>query len=500
MAMASKPLGPTTNGEAEAARAMALGSSRPAPGGSATGILPDPPPPGARCGRLKVLLVSHWFPPLNMIGAVRVGKFAKHLHEAGHDVRVIAGRVSGDHSLALEIPEHRVAYVEGHRPGEAFRALIRLARRWRGRSGGGLAAEAAAEAAHRPPTGLAAALTRHYRALMQIPDRRSGWIAPATAAGYRIVEDWRPDIVVASAPPNSSLIVARRIARVCGAPWVAEMRDLWVDNPYYEEPQWRRWIDLLLEHRVLRSAAGLVTVTRDWAATLRRRHRQPIACVFNGFVEADFPDDAAGPEPGDVVSIAYTGAIYPGFRDPTPLFQAVSMLGPARERVAIHFYGPAPEEVRPLAAAAGVEDRIVVHDRVSYRASLAVQAAADALLLLQWNDARDAGNIPAKFFEYLGAGRPILMLGYERGDLAGMIRERGAGVVANDPSLIAAQLREWIGQRRAGIPPIDPSARKGLTRTEQNRRLERFLAEILRGGHDGAAHAEPDGPGRERVV
>jgi hypothetical protein len=131
------------------------------------------------------------------------------------------------------------------------------------------------------------------------------------------------------------------------------------------------------------------------------------------------------------------------------------------------------------ADAEGVPDRVLVHDRVSYRAALSLQTSADVLLLLQWNDARDAGNIPAKFFEYIGARRPILLIGYERGNLAAMIRERRAGLVANDPRLIAQQLRSWIAQRPAGILAIDATAREGMTRAEQYRKFEQFLTEVL---------------------
>ena len=135
--------------------------------------------------------------------------------------------------------------------------------------------------------------------------------------------------------------------------------------------------------------------------------------------------------------------------------------------------------MEPLAAAHGVADRVFVHDPVSYKASLTLQTSADILLLMQWNNEKNAGNIPAKFFEYLGAGRPILLLGYERGDLAAMIRGRAAGVILNDPAVIARQLREWIAQKRTGIAPLDPKARTGLTRAEQYQKFERFLGEIL---------------------
>src|SRR3954464_12889541 len=98
-------------------------------------------------------------------------------------------------------------------------------------------------------------------ALMQIPDTYAPWMRRATAAGRKLVKHWRPDIILANAPPNSGLIAAWRIAKVCRAPWIADLRDLWADNSYYNHPNWRLWIDRLMERAVLRSAAGLVTVS-----------------------------------------------------------------------------------------------------------------------------------------------------------------------------------------------------------------------------------------------
>jgi len=188
------------------------------------------------------------------------------------------------------------------------------------------------------------------------------------------------------------------------------------------------------------------------------------------------------PEPGEIVSILYTDNIYAGYRDPTPLFQAIALLTQdERRHVAVHFYGPSETDAQGvLAAAADVSDRVFLHDRVSYRESLSLQQSADVLLLLQWNNIKDAGNIPAKFFEYIGARRPILLLGYEHGNLAQMIRERGAGLVANDPSVIAEQLRRWIGQRRAGIQAVPAAAREGMSRVDQFHKLEQFIDSLIR--------------------
>src|SRR4051812_10063082 len=62
--------------------------------------------------RLKVLLVSTWFPPANAIGAIRVGHFAKSLYESGHDVRVLTAENPGDQSLPLGLPADRVYYIK----------------------------------------------------------------------------------------------------------------------------------------------------------------------------------------------------------------------------------------------------------------------------------------------------------------------------------------------------------------------------------------------------
>ncbi|MGH7065644.1 MAG: glycosyltransferase [Stellaceae bacterium] len=423
--------------------------------------------------------MSHAFPPNNVIGAVRVGKFAKYLHQAGHEVRVVAAPVAGDNSLPLEIPRERVAYPAGWASELVFDNLVKRLRGLAGGPGSGAAPVPAREPTAPGSGGLAAALTRHCHALLHIPDHRKGWIAAAAEAGYGFVRDWRPDIIVASAPPNSGLVAAARIARRCRAPWIAELRDLWTDNPYYAAPGWRFCVDWAIERRILGSAAGLVTVTPGWAATLRRHYRQPVACILNGYAEEDFPAEPVAPPPGEVVSIVYTGNIYAGYRDPSALFRAIGLLGAERSRVAVHFYGPDENQVAPLAKLHRVEDRVFVHDRVAYKDSLALQATADVLLLLQWNNKKDEGNIPAKFFEYLAAGRPVLMLGYEHGDLAQMVRERRAGSVANDPATIAQQLRRWLGQRPSGIRAVDRQARAGMTRAEQFRKYEQFLIETV---------------------
>lgn len=62
---------------------------------------------------MKILIVSFLFPPSHNVGALRVGKTAKHLLAMGYDVRVLTASNSlyllG---LPLEIPSERVVYTK----------------------------------------------------------------------------------------------------------------------------------------------------------------------------------------------------------------------------------------------------------------------------------------------------------------------------------------------------------------------------------------------------
>ena len=438
---------------------------------------------------MKILVLSWYFPPGNTIGAIRVGKLAKYLHERGNDVRVVAGRHWDlPETLPLEIPADRVRYsnfTDINWPRDVLRRLYdRLA---------GGAAPQAAPARPTGPSGSrdeASPLTSSLRCLsdlythaLNLPDNRIGWLPWAVRDAKRISRRLRPDLIYASGPPFTCLLAGHLVSRQTGVPWIAEFRDRWVDDPYNDYPQWRTNLLARLERRVVASATGVVTVSEPWAEFYRAKFGKPVATIYNGYDPQDFafePDDG-NPPPSDKLTITYTGVIYSGRRDPSPLFEALKLLGPDRQRCRVVFYGSAPDLVRPVAERCGVGDLVEVHPPVPYKESIQLQRAADVLLLLQWNDPKEQGNCPAKLFEYFAVRRPILGLGLEDGVPAKFIRERSAGFFSNDPTLIAAQLRSWLAEkeRNGFIKSLPPEAREGLSRAVQFEKLEHFIGECL---------------------
>ncbi|MFQ5535036.1 MAG: glycosyltransferase family 4 protein [Sphingomonadales bacterium] len=426
---------------------------------------------------MKILIVSGFFPPHAPQGGTRINSFAKYIQSRGHDVRVIAALDTRfPPLLSPGISPDRIIYAPFSPP--SLRRRNQESRKV-GKGATAISDQVARPQAGHPRSRLHRFLGETHDKLINLPDRHIWWRGNAIAAGRALMEHWRPDIIYASAPPHSGLLVAASLSREFPTPWIAEFRDLWVDHPYYDEPVWRRLIEKPLERRVLKSCAGFITVTESWAEHLRIVTAKPVALVLNGFDPDDYPANPdAGPKTGAKLTILYAGALYQTKRDPRMLFDAMRRLGELSHSVNTIFYVKEVELVSRLAREFSVEHCVEVRGMVPRGEVIEAQRHADILLLLRWDDPREDGVIAGKLFEYIGAGRPILSVGSVRGEAADMIRDHGLGVVSSDPETIAHQLKVWLELRQGGqyLPAIPDRVRARFSRVVQFRKLEQFLA------------------------
>jgi hypothetical protein len=320
-----------------------------------------------------------------------------------------------------------------------------------------------------------------YQEIVRWPDNRVGWLRHAVAAGDKLIAAWRPDVIFATAPPHTSLIVADRLARKHGVPWVAEFRDLWTDNPYYEYSSFRRALERIRERGVLGRAAAIVTVSPIWQTGALKRFARPTITAMNGFVTDDYPErPPVAPETSGPLRIVYTGHIYAGHRDPGPLFAALRDIGARAEDVQVEFVGTAIEAATAAASQYGVAHLVKAFEPVTYRRALEIQLHADVLLHLQWCDPKEEGTVAGKIFDYFGARRPILGIALEDSVVAKMVHERNAGLVTNDVKKIADKVAAWIREKKAGgVAPLPPEAVAGLERTVQYEKIRALLDGIV---------------------
>jgi glycosyltransferase involved in cell wall biosynthesis len=273
--------------------------------------------------------------------------------------------------------------------------------------------------------------------------------------------------------------------------WVADFRDPWIDML----PHWfadtrstlsdriERW----MERQVVRRADKVVTTTERMRAAMRARYPKlppdrfltipnsidsDRLCTLAATPAAKYPQ----------FTITYAGALYFG-RTPEPLFLAVSDLVRAgriaESELRIKLVGRCHEvDGTPTAEVAsryGLTAVVEILDAVPYDEVIPILQKSHLLLVL----APDGHQlvVPAKVFDYLGAGSRILALA-EPGATADVISETGSG--RSFPYADVAGMREYLyalmrqpGGRESTVSPA------ALARYDARQLTGRLASEAL---------------------
>jgi hypothetical protein len=153
--------------------------------------------------------------------------------------------------------------------------------------------------------------------------------------------------------------------------------------------------------------------------------------------------------------MCHSGLIYPEERDPVPFFQALSRLKNEKRidaaclSVDLRACGN-EASFREIVARLNIEDIVHFLPPLPYHQALEESYQADVLLLMQ--AACCDHQIPAKAYEYLRSGRPMLALTSRAGDTAALLRECGGATIVDiaDQEAIYQALPDLLRAVRSG--------------------------------------------------
>lgn len=324
-------------------------------------------------------------------------------------------------------------------------------------------------------------LAGRYLGWMARPDRWISWKFAAIRQGLKLIEEFKPDVIWSTYPIATAHVIASALHRKTGIPWVADFRDPMAQEDYPADLRTRQsYRDI--EADAAEQARYCVFTTPGAARMYQQRYpaaASRMVVLENGYDEESFASAAlqphgastlaAGPRP---LLMLHSGIVYPSERDPTQLFVALGRLknagtlGPAdlriRFRASVH-----DDLLQSLAQTHGAQDFIELCPAIPYREALAEMMAVDALLVMQASNCN--AQIPAKIYEYLRAGKPILGLTDPEGDTAGVLRGAGLNDVARLDSadeiarVLPALVRDWR-QGNAVLPQtlaVQQASRRG---------------------------------------
>jgi glycosyltransferase involved in cell wall biosynthesis len=366
---------------------------------------------------MRVLLVTHYFPPEVGAPQARLSEMARYWSAEGVDVTVLTGMPN--HPSGIVHPPYRRAVLRRER-GDGYR----IVRTW-------LYAT--------PNRGILRRTLGHLSFMV------SSVLLGAWHTG-------RCDVVVVSSPTFFAIASAWLIARLRRARFVVEVRDLWPAIFVELGVLTNRRVIALLERFELaayRAADAVVVVSDGFRDDLIRRGvpAEKVTTIRNGVDVVRFGPERAdriaarhrlGLVDGEVV-VLYAGAHGISHGLPSIAAAAAQLAG---EPIRFLFVGDGEDKPKLAEAVRRhrVESTVRLLPPVAADAMPDLLAAADVCLVPLRDLPLFATFIPSKLFEYLAAEKAVV--GCLRGEAARILADAGAVVVPpEDPDALAAALR-----------------------------------------------------------
>jgi len=414
----------------------------------------------------NILVITYFFPPLGGVGVQRVSKLCRYLPQFGYDPIVIAPQPSAfymsDEDMLKEVRHvslYRVAGIDSfklrEKLGGSFKPRIDSPLRW---------------------------LSRRF----SWPDTQTGFMPAAYGLARKLIK--KVDAVFITAPPYSNLLLVPRLKRIGGIPVIIDMRDPWVNHPVHGKLRWKRALNRRAERTAVELADAVLLATKAHLKDMVERYPY-LASRFhyipNGFDPGDFPKSAKRQSRRlRPLTVCYTGVLgLDTINRGTTLYSALrklrdeSNLTPKRLKVDIMGEVSSVEQERIRRS--GVSTFINQLGHIPHRKAMQRLAKAD-LAWLPYHSAYSELIVPAKTYEYIGSGTPILAVINPHHEAAKLVRDTGTGLTLyeDDVDAVASALLKLL----AGNYPYKPDWKRisQFSRRFQAKQLAEIIDELTK--------------------
>ncbi len=372
----------------------------------------------------KVLLITYYWPPAGGAGVQRVLKFAKYLPQFGWMPVVLTvpnpDAPVEDPTLEQDIPkECKVYKIKAWEPFNLYKKF----------TGKKETEKIPADILVKNDKSVRENLAKWVRANLFIPDAKIGWYPKAVKQGLNIIRDEKIDLIFASAPPPTTTLIGKSLARKTDKKFIVDFRDPWLEIVYYQNIHRSKittFIDSRLEKKVLKSADSVVTISDDIARLLESKvHNIQCEVIPNGFDESDFHETNS--KRNDKFTIAYTGSMSDD-RIPFPLLDALSKFkSEGITDLRLTFAGRFTSKFYDYIEKLNITNFFDIKPFVPHSESTKILQNSDTLLLVIDDVPNNKGFLTGKIFEYLGTKKPIFAIGPVDGDANKILIESDSG-------------------------------------------------------------------------
>ncbi len=433
--------------------------------------------------KVRVLIISYHFPPLNVISAFRAEAFAKYL--PAHDIEPTVLTLQWQETNDLDASTSGADHYVWHRRGAPVvyqeisgSRVIRLprVRGWY---------QVLIDRAMRIPL-----LSKALGAIAYALGIFNIHILYSHISFKNFLKDHlqqeKYDVVIAMMSPDEHIALARWIKDRWGIPFIADYRDtydnrildtdfdpdlatrikLWFKNNYHRH--WMAKCDLLV------SVSDILVQKLSQITGMNKTLE-----IRNGYdPEKILP--AEGSIDRELFKITYAGRIYP-HQDIQPFIQTIrrfDQLLPSedRNRVLVQFFG-----VQDKGHANELEHQLkdITHTirltRIPSKSIYGHLAESSLLILF---DIRTTGGYTGKFMDYVGCRRNILMIPSDNGVIADLMEKGRLGLATQDPESAAQFLLLKFNEWKAEGKPRFEGVEEVIQATSRKEQISRLAISI----------------------
>lgn len=306
-----------------------------------------------------------------------------------------------------------------------------------------------------------------------IPDARKFWISPSVKYISKLIETEGISTIITTGPPHSVHLIGSRLKQLFPIHWIADFRDPWTSIGYHKKLRLTPWAQKKherLEQLVLKGADQIIVTSKTTKEEFSQLTEKPISVITNGY---DFLDDGSRVL-DKLFTVSHIGSLLSG-RNPINLWKAISEL--IRENkefkrcFRLQLAGVVSSNVMDSIQAYGLGPYTDVLGYLSHDQVFQYQKRSQVLLLIEIDSHETKGIIPGKVFEYMAAKRPILGVGPQNWEVAGLVVTSKTGRVYNYQQFdeLKLTLLQWFQEyqdNRLSLPfaRISPYHRRELTK------------------------------------
>lgn len=288
-------------------------------------------------------------------------------------------------------------------------------------------------------------------------------------------------ILISSSPYPTSHIAAYKIKSKykSNIKWIADYRDLWSLNSNYHFNKLRLFFEKKYEKKIISKADKVVTVSEKWANIQGKFLNRHVDVIPNGYSIQNFKSLNKIKFKSSLLNkkktnILYVGAIYFNAQDVLLFFESIKEIN--SNEFEVHFMGKFSPELEFLIKKNKLENNIKQIGFFTRKESQQLQQLYDYLLFFDLK--QDDGWILLKFYEYIGANKPILCIGGEEITAhKEILKSLGRGTVLSNANEI---LSYFNSIQKVSYQKINPNESEKYSYEIQSLKMEQLIENIIK--------------------